>query len=107
MDWSISLWSHRDGRHIASFEDSDDYISDVAWLLFCFLFCVFCLLGLLFFFYESFIFIIFFFFFFFFRSPVHPGVFASVDGSGFLSMWNLNANTEVCFFFFFFFFFFP
>eukprot|EP00009_Paramoeba_aestuarina_P007106 CAMPEP_0201508566 /NCGR_PEP_ID=MMETSP0161_2-20130828/1896_1 /ASSEMBLY_ACC=CAM_ASM_000251 /TAXON_ID=180227 /ORGANISM="Neoparamoeba aestuarina, Strain SoJaBio B1-5/56/2" /LENGTH=604 /DNA_ID=CAMNT_0047903279 /DNA_START=64 /DNA_END=1881 /DNA_ORIENTATION=- len=60
MDWSISLWSHKgQGKHIACFEDADDYVSDVAW------------------------------------SPVHPGVFASVDGSGFLSMWNLNANTEI------------
>jgi len=28
-------------------------------------------------------------------SPVHPAVFAAVDGNGRLDVWNLNSNTEV------------
>ena len=50
MDWSISLWSHKgQGKHIASFEDSDDYISDVAWFFFLSFFSFF--FPFLFFFY--------------------------------------------------------
>ena len=30
-------------------------------------------------------------------SPTHPSLFASVDGSGKLDMWNLNLETEVFF----------
>lgn len=29
-------------------------------------------------------------------SPIHPSLFASVDGLGKLSLWNLNSDTEVC-----------
>lgn len=28
-------------------------------------------------------------------SPIHPSVFASVDGSGKLDLWNLNTDTEL------------
>jgi len=28
-------------------------------------------------------------------SPVHPALFAAVDGSGVLSLWNINVDTEV------------
>lgn len=28
-------------------------------------------------------------------SPIHPAVFASVDGSGKLDLWNLNKDTEL------------
>lgn len=29
-------------------------------------------------------------------SPVHPAIFAAVDGMGRLDLWNLNNDTEVC-----------
>ena len=29
-------------------------------------------------------------------SPVHPAVFAAVDGQGQLTIWNLNTDVEVC-----------
>lgn len=29
-------------------------------------------------------------------SPIHPAVFACVDGMGRLDVWNLNNDTEVC-----------
>lgn len=29
-------------------------------------------------------------------SPVHPAMFAAVDGMGRLDLWNLNNDTEVC-----------
>lgn len=29
-------------------------------------------------------------------SPVHPSLFATVDGTGRLDIWNLNNDTEVC-----------
>lgn len=29
-------------------------------------------------------------------SPIHPAVFATVDGMGRLDVWNLNQDTEVC-----------
>lgn len=32
-------------------------------------------------------------------SPVHPAMFAAVDGMGRLDLWNLNNDTEVCAFF--------
>lgn len=31
-------------------------------------------------------------------SPVHPALFAAVDGMGRLDLWNLNNDTEVCVF---------
>ena len=30
-------------------------------------------------------------------SPIHPALFASVDGMGKLDLWNLNSDTEVTF----------
>ncbi len=30
-----------------------------------------------------------------FRSPVHPALFASVDGTGSLCLWNINEDPEV------------
>lgn len=29
-------------------------------------------------------------------SPIHPTLFAAVDGMGRLDLWNLNNDTEVC-----------
>lgn len=29
-------------------------------------------------------------------SPIHPALFATVDGNAKLSLWNLNSDTEVC-----------
>ena len=29
-------------------------------------------------------------------SPIHPALFATVDGMGRLDLWNLNHDTEVC-----------
>ena len=31
-------------------------------------------------------------------SPIHPALFATVDGMGRLDLWNLNNDTEVCVF---------
>lgn len=59
MDWTLKLWSLKENKPLYSFEDSGDYVLDVAW------------------------------------SPVHPALFACVDGSGRLDLWNLNQDTEV------------
>lgn len=59
IDWTIKLWSLKEGKPLYSFEDNSDYVTDVAW------------------------------------SPVHPALFAGVDGSGRLDLWNLNQDTEV------------
>jgi WD40 repeat protein len=37
-------------------------------------------------------------------SPVHPSVFATVNGEGYFDVWNLNMETEVRIIFFFYFF---
>jgi dynein intermediate chain len=59
MDWTIKLWSLKENRPLYSFDDSNDYVYDVAW------------------------------------SPQHPALFAAVDGTGNLDLWNLNSDTEV------------
>eukprot|EP01134_Creolimax_fragrantissima_P000892 CFRG0892T1 len=58
-DWTLRLWHKSLRKSILSFEDSSDYIYDVAW------------------------------------SPVHPTVFASIDGSSRLSLWNLRTSVEI------------
>lgn len=59
IDWTVKLWSLKENRPLHSFEDSGDYVYDVAW------------------------------------SPVHPALFATVDGTGSLELWHLNSDTEV------------
>eukprot|EP01102_Stenamoeba_stenopodia_P010439 TRINITY_DN3146_c0_g4_i1.p1 TRINITY_DN3146_c0_g4~~TRINITY_DN3146_c0_g4_i1.p1 ORF type:complete len:635 (+),score=167.28 TRINITY_DN3146_c0_g4_i1:188-2092(+) len=58
-DWTCMLWSKKSTKPIYSFEDSGDYVFDVAW------------------------------------SPIHPSLFADVDGRGTLKLWNLIDDTEV------------
>ncbi|XP_025424664.1 cytoplasmic dynein 1 intermediate chain-like isoform X2 [Sipha flava] len=58
FDWTIKLWNIKESKPIHSFENNNDYVSNVAW------------------------------------SPVHPSVFAAVDITGHLDLWNLNNNTE-------------
>ncbi|KNC76118.1 hypothetical protein SARC_11374 [Sphaeroforma arctica JP610] len=58
-DWTLKLWHKSTQKSIITFEDSADYVYDVAW------------------------------------SPVHPTVFASIDGASNLSLWNLLSSQEV------------
>ncbi|XP_063227712.1 cytoplasmic dynein 1 intermediate chain isoform X23 [Bacillus rossius redtenbacheri] len=59
FDWTVKLWSLKESKPLYSFEDSGDYVYDVAW------------------------------------SPIHPALFATVDGNGLLDLWNLNQETDV------------